>query len=476
MSSSYTVYDFNDEDLLDRNTLNQIQSNAEAVFEYLDRYIDWLGAIEIVNIVVPNNYLMDDLDGAIYVGVSQKANGENWSNAVLLEALSGIDQAPEWDVAFLISLGRDGTLKNLGYPIWVDPNPNPYGYADVPSGYDDLFSILLSQALVAFGFYGNTVEWDEKLVEVDGFYYFEGERVDEIFGGPLPLAPADFFGELPDRYGNDLNPNSLIERGVRHQYGDFDGNRAQIGKIDLAVLEDLGIVVNNYDELPLFDLHDDDFVWITGSDLSDGYFGDVGTNWVDLGLGIDFYLLSGNREDYDVREYTNGQLIIADRVLGRDGIDILANIERLEFADSVLAFDIGRFDNAGAAYMLYQAAYDRTPDAAGLGYWISRLDNGADIVVDVAEYFVNYAPEFAELYGANPTTSQYVDLLYRNVLNRPANLDGDVGYLFWEQQLNSGQMSEAYVLVNFANSFENVANVADAISNGIQYQAYMLVG
>lgn len=154
-------------------------------------------------------------------------------------------------------------------------------------------------------------------------------------------------------------------------------------------------------------------------------------------------------------------------------VSVFDSIERLQFTDTMLALDTGRFDNAGAAYMLYQAAYDRTPDAAGLGYWIDRLDKGANIVTDVAEYFVNYAPEFTQLYGANPTTSQYVDLLYSNVLNRPANLGGDVGYLYWENQLNSGQMSEAFVLASFANSLENVANVASAIANGIQYQAYV---
>src|ERR1700730_43745 len=43
-----------------------------------------------------------------------------------------------------------------------------------------------------------------------------------------------------------------------------------------------------------------------------------------------------------------------------DGVDTLNDVERLQFSDGVVAFDIQ--GNAGNAYRLYQAAFDRTPD------------------------------------------------------------------------------------------------------------------
>ena len=56
------------------------------------------------------------------------------------------------------------------------------------------------------------------------------------------------------------------------------------------------------------------------------------------------------------------------------GFDGVTNAERLEFSDAVVAFDVN--GTAGFAYRLYQAAFDRTPDVAGLSVnvhcWIRR--------------------------------------------------------------------------------------------------------
>lgn len=167
-----------------------------------------------------------------------------------------------------------------------------------------------------------------------------------------------------------------------------------------------------------------------------------------------------------------------DLVTNRDGTDDLVDIERLEFeqADSNginrIAFDTGANENAGNAYLLYQAAFDRTPDAAGLGYWIHQVDQGANIVTDVALNFI-LSEEFIGLYGASPPVTEFMDLLYRNVLNRTPDADG---YEYWLNEFARDGDSLAYrarILNNFAISAENVANVADQIDTGILYQAYV---
>jgi hypothetical protein len=51
------------------------------------------------------------------------------------------------------------------------------------------------------------------------------------------------------------------------------------------------------------------------------------------GPDFDTALFSGNRVDYTVVENANGTVTVTDSVAGRDGIDTLSNIERLQFAD-----------------------------------------------------------------------------------------------------------------------------------------------
>jgi hypothetical protein len=142
----------------------------------------------------------------------------------------------------------------------------------------------------------------------------------------------------------------------------------------------------------------------------------------------------------------------------------LANVERLQFSDQTVALDIN--GNAGESYRLYQAAFNRTPDKVGLGYWINSMDQGHSLM-EVAASFINSA-EFAEKYGANPSDAQYVEALYQNVLHRAPDA---TGYDFWLHALQIAPRAE--VLVNFSESPENQAQVIGAIANGIGYTPWL---
>ncbi|NNK17186.1 MAG: DUF4214 domain-containing protein [Sulfitobacter sp.] len=142
----------------------------------------------------------------------------------------------------------------------------------------------------------------------------------------------------------------------------------------------------------------------------------------------------------------------------------LTNVERVEFLDGTLAFDTE--GNSGQAYRLYQASFDRTPDAAGLEFWVKQLDCGAFSLKEVASHFLKSA-EFENAYGKNEALSdtQFVDLLYQNVLDRQPDPEG---YAFWcEQQENN--LSREQMLVSFSESVENKSNVSSAIDDGIWY-------
>ena len=118
--------------------------------------------------------------------------------------------------------------------------------------------------------------------------------------------------------------------------------------------------------------------------------------------------------------------------------------------------------------MLYKAAFNRTPDAGGLGYWISKMDLGM-AYSSVAQNFVKSA-EFKTAFGGNnPTVSTLVTKLYNNVLNRTPDSGG---LAFWQDKLNTG-WSTADVLGFFSTSGENVTNVTPLIANGIAYQQFV---
>jgi hypothetical protein len=207
---------------------------------------------------------------------------------------------------------------------------------------------------------------------------------------------------------------------------------------------------------------DDTIYGSTGNDKLAGYDGyDTiytrgGSDIVDGGRGIDTVVLSGRSSDYTIS--SDGAYIFLDKKNGTSDNDFI-NVERIRFDNGTLAVDIN--GNAGQAYRIYQAAFDRTPDTGGLNYWVNQLDKGASLT-EVGYGFVQSA-EFRSVYGSNPSNFDYVNRLYLNVLDRQGEAGG-VNY--WVGELNAG-VSRAYVLASFADSPENVAAVAPQINTGI---------
>ena len=196
-------------------------------------------------------------------------------------------------------------------------------------------------------------------------------------------------------------------------------------------------------------------VVVTGSNASNlntMYYSDILANYTINVLGNSIN---------EVKHLVNGNGPVSDTTC--------TNVQRLQFSDTMVALDTGPTQTAGSAYMLYQAAFNRTPDAAGLGYWIAQLDKGANIITTVAQSFLN-SPEFIAQYGTNPSNATYVNDLYQNVLHR----SGDAGGIaYWNGQLNSGAASKAFVLEQFATLPEGAADVASAIAHGIHYTQWV---
>lgn len=182
----------------------------------------------------------------------------------------------------------------------------------------------------------------------------------------------------------------------------------------------------------------------------------AGVLGLDGGAGFDTAVYSGARASFTVAQDGSG-FSVTD-AWGDHAT--LHNIERVQFGDGMVALDVD--GSAGQAYRLYQAAFDRTPDKAGLGYWIAMIDHGQTLQ-DVARDFAA-SPEFTSLVGANVSDDQFVQALYQNVLHRPAE---GAGQDFWVSSLQT--VSRADVLIAFSESPENQAQVVGTIQNGIDY-------
>ncbi len=97
---------------------------------------------------------------------------------------------------------------------------------------------------------------------------------------------------------------------------------------------------------------------------------------------------------------------------------------------------------------LYKASFDRTPDFNGLMYWNGVMSKGASLS-EIANIFF-YSPEFVARYGANLGNAQFVQILYRNVLDREPDSGGAA---YWNGILANGT-NRGQVLASFAQSAE----------------------
>jgi Ca2+-binding RTX toxin-like protein len=138
------------------------------------------------------------------------------------------------------------------------------------------------------------------------------------------------------------------------QYGNYEGNRLDIGRIDLGILADLGHTVKTFDGLPLFELVDN-ATNLNGSAAGDLLYGDyhgnvltgqaggdvllgggggdrldggLGADWLGGGTGADVFVFASLADSRLGALRSDGHKIrpdiIADFASGTDKIDLSA--------------------------------------------------------------------------------------------------------------------------------------------------------
>jgi hypothetical protein len=342
---------------------------------------------------------------------------------------------------------------------------------------DDLFPNLETQeapgSLSAHGFHTGDINLDgntDLIVQTAG-YLIEGEPghhsvfLGQSDGTFLPIKAANGYGGL-----DAFNAGENIP--LNHaSIGDFNGD----GVDDIVVEGDAEEADGSYSDYlyvllnkgegraaeKVFGTEADDTLEVEGKVSVSALMGDDMVR--NLGDGLVTSQYSGPRSNFKIE--SDGEAFTVTDTVGRQGTDRLEGVGRLEFSDVHVALDTD--GAAGMAYRLYEASFDRIPDAMGVGFWIGRLDSGMSSN-EVAARFIDSA-EFRALYGTDVADGDFVETLYRNILDRTPEAQG---YDWWVNELASGARSRAEVLAGFADSKENRDHVADMIATGIEYVSW----
>ena len=180
---------------------------------------------------------------------------------------------------------------------------------------------------------------------------------------------------------------------------------------------------------------------------------------------------AGKFEDYLVKQIDGHYQLVRKESTTRDGIVLPGGLETLlngvanhKFDDVSIdvlndvkaVFDdiTGLRTQSAEMFRLYQAAFDRFPDASGFKYWVDNYISGRNSSRVIASSFVE-SDEFKRRYGENTSNEKYVEILYENVLDREYD---QLGYDYWVGSLNQGNEERYEVLLGFSESNESLEN------------------
>ncbi len=350
-------------------------------------------------------------------------------------------------------------MHEMGHALGLK---HPFEAATVPTGWDTIsytvmsYSALLGNYLSSFDYYPTTPMMLDILAmqQAYGGRAANTDNTAYIFNDSSTYHQTiyDTAGSDTIRYDGfrgasiDLNEHQGSVIGTPVNAFPASGGSTQVKNVWIAN----GVVIENAIGGSAADT-------LTGNASNNVLTGRGGNDLLDGGAGIDTAAYSGLRNAYTITKTSTGYTVSG----GGEGIDGLANIERLIFADAKVAIDTA--GSGGMAYRLYQAAFNRTPDAAGLGYQIGVLDGGLGLT-QVASNFIA-SSEFTRTYG-NLSNTGFVTQLYQNVLHRSPDSSG---LAFHTGNLASAANTRANVLVGFSESPENQAALIGVTSGGMVY-------
>ena len=200
---------------------------------------------------------------------------------------------------------------------------------------------------------------------------------------------------------------------------------------------------------------------LDGGSGNDRLTGGDGSDSLNGGPGLDYGIFSGNRNAWSVSTDMNRVITVTASSGSKTDEDKLTNVERLEFSDINIAFDLN--GNAGIAAKVLGAflgatGIDRTDLA---GRVLSMLDGGMtyDQLLQTA---------LDAIFGSNPRSQSVVSHFYRALTGNeaPDNVIAD-----WSGRIDRGELSTLELSKLVAEYELNLSNI-DLVgleSTGIEY-------
>ena len=236
--------------VLSKNQITGIMDNYEYVIKSISKSLTWKGTLDFVVVVQGDTGHPTGLLPSIAFQFAEDESGEagvllgtneNRVHVPTYEQLSGIDlNGNEPDLGFYINITENNEFKNYDNYVWIDPNPSPTSYSNLPSDQHDLISIIAHEMSHAMGIAGSTDSYwgvnhySKSLIEIDGRYYYSSERITNLIGKDLLTDQDSLDHHELDAGGKISNIPSLMS-------GEMYSQRwSEPGEIEYAILYDAG--------------------------------------------------------------------------------------------------------------------------------------------------------------------------------------------------------------------------------------------
>lgn len=428
-------------------TLNDPQHRLDAVpllvptiraaVDYLDRYLVFRGTVDVaVNVESTSTGRFAGNGDISFVG--RRGGFDTWESSLAAEARTGTDPDPaKADLSIFI----DPASSYLAH-LWWDPAIGSSLAANPPNDRTDAFTVVVHELLHGMGIVGwrdwqtgalpgdYQSMWDAQVTLAGGRATFNGPATLALLGQPLEVRLGGSQGAFHLGNGPDIAASAQpwVERSNFNSYYYFDGERYTLGRLELALLQDLGWqldagvtltdVVNRWDDRDsdLYIVGWDTAEQLTGGPLADRIEGRGGNDVLDGGGGDDTLLGGAGTDavryalDRSFYSVTAGSGALQVQALGgTEGRDQLSAVERLHFADRSVAYDLG--GAAGTTARLLGAVFGPAAvhDRGAAGIGLQKLDQGMS-ALDLARLAIDLR------LGASASAADIVTLLYTHVV------------------------------------------------------------
>ncbi len=359
-----------------------------------------------------------------------------------------------------VSLVSDGANPAPGEdpvgPVPVDPvEPDPVEPEPIvevnrpPVARPDVFlggvGELIEGNLLADNGFGRDFDPDFnrlRAVRINGEGGVIGEPVELPSGASLTLeSNGAFTYDAGDAFGDVAAGETVADRFSYRISDGLGGRDFAFVDIELTAAE---VVTGT---------SGDDRFEVSGFDTALEFDGGAGADTLEI-IGIDFASVVA-------RPNAGGFSFSQPGGAGGEGRSVsVTGVETILFADAAVA--VSSDPEVVKLALVYDAAFDRLGEAAGLGFWAEVLEGGTG-VGEIADIFAA-SDEFAALWGEDLSNEAYVAVVYENSLDREPD---DGGLDFWTRQLDDGVLDRGDVLVAFACANETVVLTENETDDGV---------